>query len=63
MENLLTAKQYEELTKKLEANELYQKSKSIHKVLQFRRFFDSDKGKALTVQIVRKEDGYLLEGD
>ena len=35
MENLLTAKQYEELTKKLEANELYQKSKSIHKVLQF----------------------------
>ena len=63
MENLLTAKQYEELTKKLEANELYQKSKSIHKLLQFRRFFDSEKGKALTGQIVRKEDGYLLEGD
>ena len=33
MENLLTAKQFEELTKKLESNELFQKSKSIHKVL------------------------------
>lgn len=63
MENLLTAKQFEELTKQLESNELYQKSKSIHKVLQYKRFKDSETGKYINGQIVRREDGYLLEGD
>lgn len=41
----------------------YQKSKSLHKVLQFKRFMDSETGKYLNGQIVRQEDGYLLEGD
>lgn len=63
MENLLTSEQFEELTRKLESNELYQKSKSLHKVLQFKRFMDSETGKYLNGQIVRQEDGYLLEGD
>ena len=63
MENLLTSEQYEELTRRLESNELYQKSKSLHKVLQFKRFMDSETGKYLNGQIVRLEDGYLLEGD
>lgn len=63
MENLLTSEQFEELTRKLESNELYQKSKSLHKVLQFKRFMDSETGKYLNGQIVRLEDGYLLEGD
>lgn len=63
MENLLTSEQFEELIRKLESNELYQKSKSLHKVLQFKRFMDSETGKYLNGQIVRLEDGYLLEGD
>lgn len=63
MENLLTSEQFEELTRRLESNELYQKSKSLHKVLQFKRFMDSETGKYLNGQIVRQEDGYLLEGD
>ena len=63
MENLLTSEQFEELTRRLESNELYQKSKSLHKVLQFKRFMDSETGKYLNSQIVRQEDGYLLEGD
>jgi len=63
MENLLTSEQFEELTRRLESNELYQKSKSLHKVLQFKRFMDSETGKYLYGQIVRQEDGYLLEGD
>lgn len=63
MENLLTSEQFEELTRKLESNELYQKSKSLHKVLQFKRFMDSETGKYLNGQIVRMEDRYLLEGD
>ena len=63
MENLLTSEQFEELTRRLESNELYQKSKSLHKVLQFKRFMDSETGKYLNGQIVRHEDGYLLEGD
>ena len=63
MENLLTSEQFEELTRKLESNKLYQKSKSLHKVLQFKRFMDSETGKYLNGQIVRQEDGYLLEGD
>lgn len=63
MENLLTSEQFEELTRRLESNELYQKSKSLHKVLQFKRFMDSETGKYLNGQIVRLEDGYLLEGD
>ena len=56
MENLLTSEQFEELTRRLESNELYQKSKSLHKVLQFKRFMDSETGKYLNGQIVRQED-------
>lgn len=41
---------------KLEKNELYKKSKSIHKVFQFRQFTDPVTGSYVNGQQVRKED-------
>jgi len=49
---------------KLEQNELYKKSKSIHKVFQFRQFTDPVTGAYINGQQVRKEDASgISEGE
>lgn len=61
MEKSLTKGQFDLLTKRLESNELYQKSKSLHKYLQFKRFYDGNPDQFLNGQIVRREDDNLIE--
>ena len=60
MAELMTREAFEQLQKKLESNELYQKSKSLHKSLQYRLFSDSATGKPVDGQQLRMEDDSLL---
>jgi hypothetical protein len=56
----MTLEAFNQLQKKLESNELYQKSKSLHKSLQYRLFSDSATGKPVDGQQLRMEDDSLL---
>lgn len=60
MAELMTREAFNQLQKKLESNELYQKSKSLHKSLQYRLFSDSATGKPVDGQQLRIEDDSLL---
>ena len=60
MAELMTLEAFNQLQKKLESNELYQKSKSLHKSLQYRLFSDSATGKLVDGQQLRMEDDSLL---
>ena len=60
MAELMTLEAFYQLQKKLESNELYQKSKSLHKSLQYRLFSDSATGKPVDGQQLRMEDDSLL---
>ena len=60
MAELMTLEAFNQLQKKLESNELYQKSKSLHKSLQYRLFSDSATGKPVDGQLLRMEDDSLL---
>ena len=61
MEKSLTKGQFALLTKRLESNELFKKSKSLHKYLQYKCFYDGNPDKILNGQIVRREDDSLIE--
>ena len=60
MVELMTLEAFNQLQKRLESNELYQKSKSLHKSLQYRLFSDSATGKPVDGQQLRMEDDSLL---
>ena len=60
MAELMTLEAFNQLQKKLESNELYQKSKSLHRSLQYRLFSDSATGKPVDGQQLRMEDDSLL---
>ena len=60
MAELMTLEAFNQFQKKLESNELYQKSKSLHKSLQYRLFSDSATGKPVDGQQLRMEDDSLL---
>ena len=60
MAELMTREAFNQLQKKLESNELYQKSKSLHKSLQYRLFSDSATRKPIDGQQLRMEDDSLL---
>ena len=61
MEKSLTKGQFALLTKRLESNELFKKSKSLHKSLQYKCFYDGNPDQILNGQIVRCEDNSLIE--
>ena len=61
MEKSLTKGQFALLTKRLESNELFKKSKSLHKYLQYKCFYDGNPDQILNGQIVRREDDSLIE--
>ena len=61
MEKSLTKGQFDLLTKRLESNELFKKSKSLHKYLQYKCFYDGNPDQILNGQIVRREDNSLIE--
>lgn len=52
----MTEEEFAQLLAKMESNELYQKSSSVHKGFQFRQFFDSAKKTLMEGQQVRQED-------
>ena len=52
----MTEEEFAQLTAKMESNELYQKSTSVHKGFQYRQFFDSVKRTLMEGQQVRQED-------
>lgn len=54
--NLMTQEDFEKLKAKMESNELYQKSKSVHKDFQYRYFKDPFTGEEINGQQVREED-------
>ncbi|MBQ0052771.1 MAG: hypothetical protein KBT11_12040 [Treponema sp.] len=56
---MMSKEDFEENRKRLESDELYKKSKSVHKAYQYMRFTDSD-GKPLEGQIVRREDRNMI---
>ena len=60
MAELMTQEAFEKIMQKLESNELYKKSKSLHKGFQYRLFSDPVSGKIVDGQQVRKEDNNLL---
>jgi len=60
MAELMTQEAFEKLMQQLESNELYKKSKSLHKGFQYRLFSDPVTGKVVDGQQVRKEDDNLL---
>ena len=60
MAELMTREAFEQLQKKLESNELYQKSKSLHKGFQYRLFSNPATGKPVEGQQLRMEDDRLL---
>ena len=60
MAELMTREAFEQLQKKLESNELYQKSKSLHKGFQYRLFSNPATGKPVDGQHLRMEDESLL---
>ncbi len=63
MAELMIQEAYDKLMAKFESNELYKKSKSLHKGFQLRQFSDPATGKLIEGQQVRREDNNgLLEG-
>ena len=60
MAELMTREAFEQLQKKLESNELYQKSKSLHKGFQYRLFSNPATGNPVQGQQLRLEDDRLL---
>ena len=56
MVELMTPEEFDKIKEKLEANELYKKSKSLHKDFQYRVFFDPFTEKAIEGQLLRNED-------
>lgn len=60
MKKLMNQAEYEKLMKRLEANELYQRSKSIHKGFQFRIFTDPKTGLPVVGQQVQYESGRMV---
>ena len=60
MAELMTREAFNQLQKKLESNELYQKSKSLHKGFQYRLFSNPATGKPVDGQQLRLEDDRLL---
>ena len=60
MAELMTREAFEQLQKNLESNELYQKSKSLHKGFQYRLFSNPATGKPVDGQHLRMEDESLL---
>lgn len=60
MEKLMNQADYEKLMNRLEANELYQKSKAIHKGFQFRIFTDPKTRMPLVGQQVQYESGRMV---
>ena len=60
MAELMTREAFNQLQKKLESNELYLKSKSLHKGFQYRLFSNLATGKPVDGQHLRMEDESLL---
>ena len=60
MAELMTREAFYQLQKKLESNELYLKSKSLHKGFQYRLFSNPATGKPVDGQQLRMEDDSLL---
>ena len=60
MAELMTREAFNQLQKKLESNELYLKSKSLHKGFQYRLFSNPAIGKPVDGQHLRMEDESLL---
>jgi len=60
MAELMTREAFNQLQKKLESNELYLKSKSLHKGFQDRFFSNPATGKPVDGQQLRMEDDSLL---
>ena len=60
MAELMTREAFEQLQKNLESNELYQKSKSLHKGFQYRLFSNPATGNPVQGQQLRLEDDRLL---
>ena len=60
MAELMTREAFNQLQKKLESNELYLKSKSLHKGFQYRLFSNPATGKPVDGQHLRMEDESLL---
>ena len=60
MAELMTREAFNQLQKKLESNELYLKSKSLHKGFQYRLFSNPATGKQVDGQHLRMEDESLL---
>ena len=63
MEKSLTQDEFMQLMRKLAANELFKKSKSLHKYLQFKRFNDVNPEKLMNGQYIRREDIFLNTED
>ena len=63
MEKSLTQDEFMQLMRKLAANELFKKSKSLHKSLQFKRFNDVNPEKLMNGQYIRREDIFLNTED
>lgn len=63
MEKSLTQDEFMQLMRKLSANELFKKSKSLHKYLQFKRFNDINPEKLMNGQYIRREDIFLNTED
>ena len=63
MEKSLTQNEFLQLMRKLAANELFKKSKSLHKYLQFKRFNDVNPEKLMNGQYIRREDIFLNTED
>ena len=63
MEKSLTQDEFMQLMRKLAANELFKKSKSLHKYLQFKRFNDVNPKKLMNGQYIRREDIFLNTED
>ena len=60
MAELMSREAFNQLQKKLESNELYLKSKSLHKGFQYRLFSNPATGKPVDGQHLRMEDESLL---
>lgn len=60
MAELMTREAFNQLQKKVESNELYLKSKSLHKGFQYRLFSNPATGKPVDGQHLRMEDESLL---
>ena len=60
MGKLMTQEEFDKLMKRVESNELYKKSKSLHKGFQFRIFSDEATGKLVDGQQLREEDGKVV---